>query len=126
MLVKIRHNVFETNSSSVHTLCIADPGDYTDWCDGKPNIVYDMYDNKLVTAEEAKTNDDDFPYTVAHNEGKGYWDSCFIYYDKNGEEMYDPRYVTYEQYEDETSFYSHFDQETPDGQWVAFGYYGHD
>lgn len=32
---QIRHNVFETNSSSVHAITMCLKTDYDDWCDGK-------------------------------------------------------------------------------------------
>lgn len=48
----IRRGVFETNSSSTHSLCIASKEDFKKWKDGE--LVYDRWNDKLVPIEEAK------------------------------------------------------------------------
>ena len=52
MATTIRLGVFETNSSSVHSIMILSPQDYEAWAAG--NLVYDYWNGGFVTAEEAK------------------------------------------------------------------------
>jgi len=49
-MTSIRENVFETNSSSVHSLTICSKDDYQDWENGKL-ILLDLT-NELITKEE--------------------------------------------------------------------------
>ena len=49
-MYSIRRNVFETNSSSTHSLIICSDKTYNDWMDGK--VVYDSYDEEFVEAKQ--------------------------------------------------------------------------
>ena len=49
-MYSIRRNVFETNSSSTHSLIICSDKTYNDWLDGK--VVYDSYDEEFVEAKQ--------------------------------------------------------------------------
>ena len=51
-MIQIRRNVFETNSSSTHSLCICTKQQYYDFKNGK--LLYYEYDGCLITPEEAK------------------------------------------------------------------------
>ena len=56
MKIKIRRGVFETNSSSVHSLVMCTDDDYNKWKSGE--LLYDKWKAKLVTLEEAKKEED--------------------------------------------------------------------
>ena len=61
MLIKIRNNTFETNSSSTHTIAIGTANDFAEWKAGTK--YFDRFGEKFVSAEEAlghiKVNDKD-------------------------------------------------------------------
>lgn len=95
---QIRRGVFETNSSSVHSLTMCTQSDYDKWKDGE--FIYDYWDGKLISTDEL---DDDY------EEGRYY--------------TYD-RFNDYECFDFET-FEDTFSTENGDTV-IAFGYYGHD
>jgi hypothetical protein len=52
-MIQIRHNVFETNSSSTHSITMCLKSDYTEWKKDKLYFVdYCSVDKKFVTWEE--------------------------------------------------------------------------
>ena len=99
-MVQIRQGIFETNSSSTHTLTMCVSSDFEKWKNGE--LIYDYYQDELV------------PFTDKIREEK-----------ENG----DCDYVTYEDFNDWSyneleSFENRFT--TPGGEEVvAFGYYGY-
>lgn len=106
MKTQIRRNVFETNSSSVHSITMCTDEEYNRWIDGE--LIYDRGSEELVEiTDEIREN-----------------------IEENKREGYSPDYLTYEQYTD----YDYIDYETyhettrtPKGEKIhAFGYYGHD
>lgn len=54
---QIRQGVFETNSSSVHSLTICDADEYQKWQDG--TLVMDDYNDKLVEVTDETKEDED-------------------------------------------------------------------
>ena len=105
MKIKIRRGVFETNSSSVHSLVMCTDDDYNKWKSGE--FLYDKWAAKLVTLEEAKKEED--------YEDEEEFNSRFLDYDR----FNSWQYIEYETFEQ--TF------ETPGGEIVhGFGYYGHD
>lgn len=54
MLIKIRNNTFETNSSSTHTIAIGTANDFAEWKAGTK--YFDRYNEKFISTEEALTN----------------------------------------------------------------------
>lgn len=95
---QIRRGVFETNSSSVHSLTMCTQSDYDRWKNGE--LIYDYWDGKLIPIDEL---DDDY------DEGRYYTYDRF-----NDYECFD--FETYER-----------DFTTDSGETVVgFGYYGHD
>lgn len=98
---QVRQGIFETNSSSTHSLTMCTGSDYEKWKNGE--LIYDYYNDELV------------PVTDKIRELK---------------EDGDDEYVTYENFQDWSymdleSFESRFT--TPGGEEVvAFGYYGYD
>lgn len=101
MKKQIRRRVFETNSSSVHSLTMCMESEFNKWVAGE--LVWSRWEDELVpiTDEIKKSIEED-----------------------------EREYLTYEQFNDydyidyETFEYSYT---TPNGETVkSFGYYGHD
>ena len=102
-----RHKVFETNSSSVHTLVMCRESEYEEWVDGKRYL--DLIQDELVMAS-------DIPAEMFERD----------------EEEFAQDYMTYQQFWKEYSYYYETFQNTYDDNGtisdpiIAFGYYGHD
>lgn len=97
---QVRRGVFETNSSSVHSLTMCMESDYDKWVAGE--FVWSRYGNKLVPIT------DDIKASMEEDERE---------------------YLTYKQFNDcDYLEYEIFEQtyKTPNKETVkAFGYYGH-
>lgn len=48
----IRKRCFETNSSSMHSLCVCSESEYQQWIDGK--LIYDVFTEELIQKEDMK------------------------------------------------------------------------
>ena len=96
MKIQVRRGVFETNSSSVHTLCICSSDDYNKWENGK--LFYDLYNDALVVDSDKIQGNDYMTY-----------DEFFDYLSDSGYEEYIENYTS-----------------KSGDNIVAFGYYGHD
>lgn len=100
---QVRCGVFETNSSSVHSLCMCMESDYEKWKNGE--MVFDRWNDELIPItdeirEEIELND--------------YLDNYFTY-----DDFFDYECNGYETFETDIT--------TPNGEKVvSFGYYGHD
>ena len=133
-MLQIRHGVFETNSSSTHSITIVPKDEFEKWVDGEVYFNDDSWEvknhNRWLTKEEAivgvlgcdypPTNDDDCDYTYKELDEMNNDDlseilsNCSIYsfneYSENyGLEYYDVKHIT-----------EHGDEI------VAFGLYGND
>ena len=100
MKIQIRRSLFETNSSSIHSLTMCSDSDYEKWKSGE--YVFDYYNDKLIPlTDEIK---------------------------KEVEDEDDKRYLTYDDFfESEFIEYELFSKTftTEQGELVhAFGYYG--
>ena len=96
-MLQIRNKVFETNSSSVHTLCICTDEQHRAWKKGE--LIYDDYPEKLVPFDAELASDTSRFYTAEafENHFNGYF------------ETFEESYVT------------------PSGEKIiVFGYYGRD
>ena len=106
MKIKVRRSVFETNSSSTHSLTMCTASDYDEWKKG--NMVFDYECEELVPID---TLDDDEKEELRTTGSAS------------------DRYYTYDQYEDYfLSDYESYEQSftTPDGEEIiGFGYYGY-
>ncbi len=102
MKIKIRRNVFETNSSSVHSLTLCTDSEFEQWKRGE--LIFVRWEDKLIPISDMESDMED---------------------DYNAD-----RYYTYDQFFDNYNFeYETFldNYTTPSGdKVVAFGYYGHD
>ena len=100
-MIKVRRNVFETNSSSVHSLTMCMESDFNKWVAGE--LVWSRWGDELVpiTDEIKKSMEED--------------EREYLTY----EQFNDYDYIDYETFEDSYT--------TPNGETVkSFGYYGHD
>ena len=98
---QIRRRVFETNSSSVHSLTMCMESDFNKWVAGE--LVWSRWGDELVpiTDEIKKSMEED--------------EREYLTY----EQFNDYDYIDYETFEDSYT--------TPNGETVkSFGYYGHD
>ena len=98
---QIRRGVFETNSSSVHSLTMCMESDFNKWVAGE--LVWSRWGDELVpiTDEIKKSIEEDEREYLTYQQ--------FNDYD----------YIDYETFEDSYT--------TPNGETVkSFGYYGHD
>ena len=98
---QIRRGVFETNSSSVHSLTMCMESDFNKWVTGE--LVWSRWGDELVpiTDEIKKSMEED--------------EREYLTY----EQFNDYDYIDYETFEDSYT--------TPNGETVkSFGYYGHD
>lgn len=60
MKINIRKNVFETNSSSVHSLCICTEREFDAWKKGE--LYYDYWNDKFTKNSVNKWNEDNQTY----------------------------------------------------------------
>lgn len=107
-MYSIRRNVFETNSSSTHSLIICSDKMYNDWLDGK--VVYNSYAEKFVEAKQP-TEIDFHKAEVMYMENKSDYmkdwkdltpEMQLAYLKENVMEEHDPyQYETYEDYRNE-------------------------
>ena len=109
MKISVRRSIFETNSSSVHSITMCTKSDFDKWKNGE--LVW-SYDNKKLIPVD---NKDYQEWNNLPNEEKEYnmeyytYDNFFNTYDLMDYETYNNSYTT------------------PNGEEiVAFGYYGHD
>lgn len=130
-MINVRMNVFETNSSSVHTLVICDQNDFKKWVDGKLYLDIDEYaddhSSDFVTFEVAQEKDENFPYSEDSDDAGWGW-SCWTYYSKEKDMYIDKRFLTYNEFF-ENNWYEtyHGTYTTPLNEQIeAFGYYGQD
>lgn len=136
-MYSIRRNVFETNSSSTHSLIICSDKTYNAWLDGK--VVYDRYDEKFVEAKQP-TEHDFHKAEVMYMENKSDYmkdwkdlapEMQLAYFKENVMEENDPyQYRTYDDYRNEMdSMEESFERtyETEHGDVVhILGYMGYD
>ena len=98
---QIRRGVFETNSSSVHSLTMCMESDFDKWVAGE--LVWSRWGDELVPIT------DEIKKSIEEDERE------YITY----EQFNDYDYIDYETFEDSYT--------TPNGETVkSFGYYGHD
>ena len=136
-MYSIRRNVFETNSSSTHSLIICSDKTYNDWMDEK--VVYNSYAEEFVEAKQP-TEIDFHKAEVMYTENKSDYmkdwkdltpEMQLAYLKENVMEENDTyQYKTYEDYRNEmNSMEESFERtwETEHGDVVhILGYMGYD
>ena len=95
-MFNIRKNVFETNSSSTHSICICTEEEYNRFKSG--DMLYDTYNEELVTVSDNEIESEEDEY----------------------------RYRSYEDIGDYKEYYSHPFVTPSGDKMVAFGEYGFD
>lgn len=147
-MINIRAGVFETNSSSVHSLVLCTQDDYRAWINGDKLLNVYYHDNwawkhwdqdahkyvettkgmppQFVTPEEAAYYDEYYPYPPMEDRGWGY-STDFI--DENGK-YHERKFLTFREYQESYgSDFTTFEDTyiTPSGEEImGFGYYGYD
>lgn len=105
MKIQVRRGVFETNSSSVHSLCICSADDYDKWKNGE--LFYDFYNDTFIE------DSDEIQQERKECEEEGYLNN----------------YVNYDEYLERLSYFDTYvrSYKSKSGDdIVAFGYYGYD
>ena len=152
MKISIRTGIFETNSSSVHSITISKKSDYKDFEDGKlwyKKGDYPNYNGNFLPEDEAvewninrlKETLDDPKYFNAYREKKNFWEAWYKVYGDNADsyDRYDDftgdndicSYEFYMNWEDywEDNQYESFEQEYTSehgDELIAWGYVGTD
>ena len=113
----IRRGVFETNSSSTHSISIVSKAEFDKWGDGE--LLFERYGEKFYTQEEAIQKLKDSGY---------YKDLDFSDEDAVNEAFTDSDLVTYDEFMDDEhleTFVNSYTTKSGDTV-VAFGRYGYD
>ena len=79
-MISIRRNVFETNSSSTHSICICTEEDYNKWENGEK--LWDYYSGKLVDVDSVP------------EEERNTWDYRNCDFEEDYNEWYDMKFTT--------------------------------
>lgn len=75
MKSKIREGIFETNSSSIHSICICTEDEYEAWRRGETLFNRWCYgDNQFVPNTEEYRNDEEGQYVTCEE----YWDDEYL------------------------------------------------
>jgi hypothetical protein len=115
MKVQIRQGVFETNSSSTHSISICSKTDWEAFEHGK--LYYNTQEDKFLPADEAAQKNTEI---CKRYEAKGW------YFDDYAEMLW-MDFESYYNYIGNTCYESFSETKTVDGvEVVVFGYYGSD
>ena len=123
MKTQIRRSIFETNSSSVHSITMVSGSEYDKWKNGE--LFYDKDTGNLVTKEEIeKIKEDDKKRYESYG-----WQFDELEYDYTREDS-NIRFLTYNKFFD-LSYIHHEtftdNYKTKNGEEVvAFGFYGYE
>lgn len=121
MKIQVRRNVFETNSSSVHSITMCSKDDFEEWKNNSNYYFWHRYDKSDIigTKEEMiellKSQIHDIDWNNETSVKDFFWEEDILTFDE-----YFDKYNEY--LETFVEYYT-----TPKGEnVVAFGYYGHD
>lgn len=67
-MISVRKNVFETNSSSTHSLCICTENEYDKFKNG--DMMYDDYNEELQFVSDKELEEDEYRYKSYENMGE--------------------------------------------------------
>lgn len=124
-VIKIRQGVFETNSSSVHSITMCNESDYEKWVNGDLFLARWGYKDKdFITRKEYE--DELKEYIYQYNEK--YHDETILPEELEYEFCEDNGYVSYEKWTDDFEYENEKSEFiTPSGdKVVALCYYGND
>lgn len=116
-MIQIRRNVFETNSSSTHSLTICSKDEYQDWIDGK--YYWNRYGERLVSKEVVEEQFQDFLTITKPTSDYG---------DIFKEWLYEEGWYTFENFWDMGDYEKYKEDyiSKSGDELVTFGYYGYD
>ena len=134
---QVRRGLFETNSSSTHSLTMCSGDEFRRWENGE--LLFDRWNEEFVEASSVKTGHNMDEVKEKYEEVRGkIWknfddlteaeiaDFCEEYFEEDD----DNQYVTYEWYFDHYEYYFDTFEDsytTKNGDAVVcFGYYGYD
>lgn len=132
---QVRQGVFETNSSSTHSLTICTEDEYNKWKNGE--LLFDYWDDEFINPNNSFLTDDERESVKEnYNNKKGkYWKDWEDLSDEEKEELYAEKLerkhsdaMTYDEWinRDYLETYVH-SYTTPNGEKIiAFGRYGYD
>lgn len=122
---QIRRGVFETNSSSVHSITMCMKSDFEKWKNGE--VYWDRWNCEFVSKETVDkfiedVRNDYRAYEPDYVQGDEVWEEKFQEFLDD-----DNQYYSYDRY-DEIEYEDFFEEfKTPSGEEViSFGYYGND
>lgn len=123
MKMQIRRGVFETNSSSVHSITMCTGSDFDRWTDGE--LLFWEDEKKFGTREEII---EDLKKSTWYDGKLRYPDINWDDKDQVSDIFNDENIKTFNQYFQNDWFETYWEAyTTPGGEnVVAFGYYGHD
>lgn len=114
MKIQVRRGVFETNSSSVHSLVMCSDDDYNKWKKGE--LLYSKWDDRFYTLEEALKEEG---YENTENIDVNMLSEDFKRHFLDHERFNSWHYMDFETFDQTYT--------TPGGEKVhGFGYFGHD
>jgi hypothetical protein len=117
MLRKVRRSIFETNSSSTHSISMANKNDYDKWKNDE--VLFNG--SEFVSQEEAIKCIKEDKYFIKHNSDFDFSDE-----DAVNELLKDNDYYTYDNYGNDYEYFSQSHKTQSGDEIVAFGYYGYD
>lgn len=123
---QIRRGVFETNSSSVHSITMCMKSDYDKWVNGElywDRWGYAFVSKDVVENELKKYRDNFLKVHPDYIQGDEEWENKFDRY-----LGYDKQFYTHDEYYDLIEYETFVDEfKTPSGEEViSFGYYGNE
>ena len=114
---QIRRSIFETNSSSTHSITICAKDEYTKWKSGEMYLNGDSFYTKEQAIKELKNNE----YFVKYHPDFDFTDEDTI-----EDVLADGDFYTYDNYGyDHEQFSEEYTSKSGD-KIIAFGYYGYD
>lgn len=133
---QVRRGVFETNSSSTHSLTMCSENEFESWKNGE--VLFDRYKNKFVTAKPLSDSEKEEAKNDYENRKETFWKSWDSLADEEKDKWYskyaqdndlrDKDCQTYEEWEDDSYLETFVDTYTTKSgeRVVAFGKYGYD
>lgn len=120
-MIQIRNSIFETNSSSVHSLAVCTADEYERWCNGELYFAPYQRDKKFFTHEEAEE--------LIREIRRKYCSNLIDYPITDEDFINDELYLAKHYFEKITRYFDTFYESytTPGGEKIiAFGHFGYD
>ena len=119
-MIQVRNNIFETNSSSVHSITICPEDEFEKWKNGE--LLFDRYNDELISLKKAEELREEmridrrrYGYSEDEYEDNGRFLTYNQFFDWQGDDNYMDYMEKYKTYKNIGGV-----------DIVAFGYYGHD